>query len=113
MTTFIAVRPLENGRPVEIIEKNEQGFLVGAWFGYWNAGRGTVALYPNVTNHCVNWPGGRAPQGKIIISDRLVSVRVKKQDAKSSLSAAGGAASSVPGKEDRRAPIEGQEKIKF
>ena len=74
-TRFEAVRPLEPGKPVEIHERDERGFLVGAWIGYWNFKWGIVMLYPNVKNRFVNWPGGRIPDGKRQISDRLVTVR--------------------------------------
>ena len=75
MTTYEAVRPLVPGGAVEVFERDENGFLVGAYFGYWNANRQTVALYPNVKNRFVNWPGGRIPSGRIVVSDRSVRIR--------------------------------------
>lgn len=74
-TRYIAVRPLEPGKPVDVLERDENGFLVGAWFGYWNYNRQTVALYPNVKNRFVNWPGGRIPSGRIVVSDQSVRIR--------------------------------------
>lgn len=73
-TRYIAVRPLEPGKPVDVFERDELGALVGAWHGYWNFKRGTVALYPNPKNRFISWPGGVLPQ-KRIVSDRVVSVQ--------------------------------------
>ena len=73
-TRYIAVRPLEPGKPVDVLERDELGALVGAWHGYWNFKRGTVALYPNPRNRFVTWPGGVLPQ-KRIVSDRTVKIR--------------------------------------
>lgn len=78
MTTFEAVKPLEPGKAVEVFERDESGFLVGAWFGYWNYNRQTVALYPNVKNRFVNWPGGKIPSCRIVVSDRNVVIRNAK-----------------------------------
>ena len=75
MTTYEALKPLVPGKPVEIFERNEQGHLVGAWIGYWSFNKGTVALYPNVRNRAVNWPGGRVPSQRCIVSDRAITVR--------------------------------------
>lgn len=76
-TRYIAVRPLEPGKPVDVLERDELGALVGAWHGYWNYNRGTVGLYPNPRNKYVNWPGGRIPE-KRIVSDRVVYVAAQK-----------------------------------
>ena len=95
MTTYEAVRPLVPGGAVEVFERDENGFLVGAYFGYWNANRQTVALYPNVKNRFVNWPGGRIPSQRIVVSDRAVSVRSAKV---SSSSTASGPPSPILGK---------------
>lgn len=70
-TTLIARRPLEPGKPVEISERDANGNLVGAWKGYWNFRRGTVALYPDYRNRFAHWPGGRIPD-KRVVSDRMV-----------------------------------------
>ena len=79
---YIAVRPLEPGKPVDVLERDEAGALVGAWHGYWNYNRGTVGLYPNPKNRFVTWPGGVLPQ-KRVVSDRVVSVQnaeIRKQN---------------------------------
>ena len=93
-TRYIAVRPLEPGKPVDVLERDEAGALVGAWHGYWNYNRGTVGLYPNPRNKYVNWPGGRIPE-KRIVSDRAVRVQSAKV---SSSSTASGPPSSILGK---------------
>ena len=72
VSKFIALKPLDPGKAVEVLERDDKGALVGAWFGYWNFKKGTVALYPNVANHNVNWPGGVIPKGRQVISDRMV-----------------------------------------
>ncbi len=114
-TRYEAVRALEPGKPVEIHERDERGFLVGAWIGYWNFKRGIVMLYPDVRNRFVNWPGGRIPDNKRQISDRFVSVREteKKQNAKGKATSS---TTTVKADEDgrtRKAPLPGQERIKF
>lgn len=73
-TRYFALRPLEPGKPVDVLERDEAGALVGAWHGYWNYNWGTVGLYPNPRNKYVNWPGGRIPD-KRIVSDRAVRVQ--------------------------------------
>ena len=84
-TRYIAVRPLEPGKPVDVLERDEAGALVGAWHGYWSFKRGTVALYPNPRNKYINWPGNKIPE-KRIVSDRSIRVqnaegRMKIQNA--------------------------------
>lgn len=78
-TRYIAVRPLEPGKPVDVLERDEAGALVGAWHGYWSYKRGTVALYPNPKNRFVSWPGGVLPR-KRIVSDRVILVLDRKND---------------------------------
>ena len=73
-TTYEAVKPLEPGRPVRVIERDGHGMLIGVWHGYWNYKRGTVSLYPNPKGKFVCWPGGVLP-GKRVVSDRVVNVR--------------------------------------
>ena len=73
-TTYTAVKPLEPGKPVDVVERDESGALVGAWHGYWNFKRGTVALYPNPKNRYVSWPNGELPK-KRIVSDREVTFK--------------------------------------
>lgn len=76
---YIAVKPLEPGKPVDVVERDESGALVGAWHGYWSFKRGTVALYPNGKNRYVTWPNGELPK-KRIVSDR--EVRVNNADGR-------------------------------
>lgn len=75
-TTLEALRPLEPGKPVTVVERDESGALVGAWIGYWSYKRGTVALYPDGKNRFVSWPGGVLPK-KRVVSDRSVKIRPK------------------------------------
>lgn len=84
-TRYTAVKPLEPGKPVDVLERDEAGALVGAWHGYWSFKRGTVALYPNPRNKYINWPGNKIPE-KRIVSDRSIRVqnaegRMKIQNA--------------------------------
>ena len=112
-TTYEAVRPLEDGKPVPVCERDESGALVGAWIGYWSFKRGTVALYPDVRNKFVNWPGGRVPRDKRIVSDRYVKIRnLKSENRNKSLPSE---KTKVPKSQTGAAMKEilGQEKIKF
>lgn len=71
MSRLVALQPLEPGKPVDVVERDESGALVGAWHGYWSFKRGTVALYPNPKNRYVTWPNGELPK-KRIVSDREI-----------------------------------------
>ena len=73
MSRLVALQPLEPGKPVDVVERDESGALVGAWHGYWSFKRGTVALYPNPKNRYVAWPNGELPK-KRIVSDREIKV---------------------------------------
>ena len=110
-TRYIAVRPLEPGKPVDVLERDELGALVGAWHGYWNFKWETVALYPNPRNKYINWPGNKIPE-KRIVSDRSIQVQNAEgrvQSAKvSSSSTASGPPSPILGKAEAV-----QERIKF
>lgn len=75
--TYEALRPLEPGKPVPVIERNELGALVGAWIGYWNYKSGTVTLYPDARNPFVHWPGGKVG-GKKTVSDRMIGFVARK-----------------------------------
>ena len=113
-TTYEAVRPLEDGKPVPVVEKDETGALVGAWIGYWSRKRQTVALYPDVKNRFVNWPGGRIPSSRRLVSDMYVKCRERS----SSSTVKDGPSSPILGKagetwRDRKLPMKGQERIKF
>lgn len=80
MSSYEALKPLQPNKRVEVYERDENGFLVGAWLGYWNYNRGTVALYPDVKNRFVNWPSGRIPGSRRVVSDRIVKVRAVKNE---------------------------------
>ena len=107
-TRYIAVRPLEPGKPVDVLERDEAGALVGAWHGYWNYNRGTVGLYPNPRNKYVNWPGGRIPE-KRIVSDR--AVRVQSGEGKTKMQNAECRIQNVSSSSTATAGV--QQKIKF
>lgn len=130
MSRYIAMQPLVPGKRVDILERNNAGHLIGAWFGYWNFKRGVVALYPNVTNHAVNWPGGRVPKGKKSISIRLVDyprtlkmpVTVQSANSlgteKKGVGFPGPSGTSSGGSKgetwrDRKMPLPGQERMKI
>lgn len=112
-TTYEAVRPLEDGKPVPVLERDENGSLVGAWIGYWSHKRETVALYPDVKNKFANWPGGIKPSSRRLVSDRRVRVRRQASESIPRPSATPLAGEGLSGRTDRKAPIEGQEKIRF
>ena len=111
MTSYEAVRPLEPGKPVDVIERDESGAMVGAWIGYWNFRRNTVALYPNVKNRYVNWPGGRLPSQKVVISDRMV--KIKSQSEEATVRNSKGKMQNAESGSKRKSPLEGQEIIKL
>lgn len=106
MTKYEALKPLQPNRRVEVYEKDENGYLVGAWLGYWNYNRGTVALYPDVKNRFVNWPNGRIPSSRRVVSDRMVTVRATIPNVQSKAPA-----QTTPGKIPKN--IEGQESFNF
>lgn len=106
-TRYIAVRPLEPGKPVDVLERDEAGALVGAWHGYWNFKRETVGLYPNPKNRFVSWPGGVLPQ-KRIVSDRLILVLDRKN-----ANPPGAKAVSLPSNKGSSGDAGVQERIKF
>ena len=70
-TSFTAMQSLVPGKAVDVLERDENGLLVGAYKGYWNDRQMTVTLYPNVHNKFVHWPGGAVSKKKTV-SDRLV-----------------------------------------
>lgn len=110
MGIFEAVRPLEPGRPVDVLERDEAGALVGAWHGYWSFKRGTVALYPNPRNKYVNWPKGRIPSGRIVVSDRQIRIKVQSAEVKVQNKET---PVTICDRSNRKLPIEGQEEIKL
>ena len=116
--TYEAMGRLVPNEAVSVLERDDNGALVGAYKGYWNFKRGTVTLYPDYRNPFVSWRGGAA---KKVVSDRVVRVRA---DARSSSSTASGPPSPILGKAKTKVvtnmtrqlkslPIMGQEKIKF
>ena len=108
-TTYEAVRPLEPGKPVAVVERNEAGALVGAYHGYWNFKSGTVSLYPDIKNRFVNWPEGRVPKDKRVISDRYIKCKVQNTEQRLDNSAI----QERKGEswKDRKLPIKGQERM--
>ena len=114
MGIFEAVKPLEPGKAVDVLERDENGCLVGAWIGYWNFRRGTVALYPNVKNRFVNWPGGRIPSSKIVVSDRQIRIKVQSAECKADkVQSAECRVQNGETRAQRKEPLRGQEEIKL
>ena len=55
-TTFTCRQPsLSVNHRNDIIERDEQGNIVGAWYGYYNPKRFTVKLYPNRRHPFFRW----------------------------------------------------------
>lgn len=107
MSTYIATKRLRPNVKTEIIEKNDNGSIIGTWFGYWNFNRQTVMLYPNRTHPFFKWQ--RVPN-PMLISARLVRVELPEQKEK------------PPAKKEseyysayalKRMQVDGQMKIKF
>ena len=65
-TTKVRMKPNVGA---EVLERDENGALIGAYTGYWSFKRHTVALYPNVRHPFVHWRG--RPQ-KLLVSEKLV-----------------------------------------
>lgn len=108
-TMYEAVRPLEPGKPVAVVERNELGALVGAYLGYWNFKRGTVALYPDYKNRFVNWPDGKVPSKRIVISDSLIRCRKQNIDCKNKSTPVDD--NKGEGWRERKSPLKGQERM--
>ena len=108
-TTYEAVRPLEDGKPVPVVERDESGALVGAWIGYWSYKRETVALYPDVKNKFINWPNGRVPNNKRIVNDRYI--KNKTRIAESKIDNMVTEVQKGENWRDRKLPMKGQERM--
>ena len=76
MTRFVSVSRIMPNRRVELMEKDSRNYTVGEWIGYWNSERGSFNLYPNKRKKAF-WPEGKIPEGKRVVSDRLVYIRYK------------------------------------
>lgn len=74
MSRYVAQKQVTPNTKVDVHEKDGRNYTIGKWFGYWNPDRGTFNLYPNKHERCF-WPGGKIPEGKIVISDRMVYVK--------------------------------------
>ena len=120
--TFEALGRLVPNEAVAVLERDEHGALVGAYKGYWNFKRGTVALYPDYRNPFVSWRGGAT---KKVVADRYVKCRVQSAErrvapdsarrdvgAPSPTAEAKGYVKSVT-RQLKSLPIIGQEKMKF
>ena len=77
--TYEAMGRLVPNEAVAVLERNEDGALVGAYKGYWNFKRGTVTLYPDYRNPFVSWRGGAT---KKVVSDRIVKCRVQSAECR-------------------------------
>lgn len=108
MSKYKAKARLEPGKAVEVLEYDEHGNLVGAYKGYWNFGRHTVALYPDFRHPFARW---RGTPTKRVVSDRLVEVAAVAPTSRGEVSSARGA--EVGSRKLRKLPLEGQEKINF
>lgn len=94
-----------------IVAKDERGYIVGTYYGFWNAKLRTVALYPD-HNHPAYKPGWKLNRKKVYDG----YVRCKRQNAGASYSASGSSSQAGEADEsrrDRKMPMKGQETIKF
>lgn len=107
-TTYTAAKPLKPNTPIPVLERDENGTLIGAYTGYWNYKHETVRLYPNVRHPGVWWRGTPA---KKLISDRAIKVIEPTGTSTSVTKAAVGVKDNTA--KLRRLPITGQEKMKF
>ena len=103
--SYTANKPLKPNVGVGVIERDEQGAIVGAYTGYWNFGRHTVALYPDMRHPFVRWRG--TPRKKVI-NDSLIRVNA---ETKSEVKAPGVIKSQTS--RLRKLPLDGQEKMKL
>lgn len=96
MRRYVAMQPIVPNKRIDVLEKDEKGYSVGAWYGYWNYKKQIMTLYPNVRNRYVNWPNGKIPENKIVVSDSLIYRRTddyKLTPFRGTLSAAAGGTS--------------------
>ena len=108
MTIYKALKPLKPGKPVDVLEKDENDNLVGAWVGYWNFKRGTVALYPNYHNRFAAWPGGIIPSKRRVVSDRMIKTPIQQVQTRATIT------NPIKSQTDKAMrDLIGQEKIKF
>ncbi len=95
-----------------VVARDEQGRIVGTYYGYWIPGLQSVSLYPD-HNHPAYKPGWRLVKKKVY--DGLVKCRV--QSANTSSTAGGPPSPAGEGRGetwwDRKLPMKGQEKMKF
>ena len=117
--TYEAMGRLVPNEAVSVLERDENGALVGAYKGYWNFKRGTVTLYPDYRNPFVSWRGGAA---KKVVADRYVKCRVQSSERRVAPDSARRADSPVLEKAKgvtrmtrqlKSLPIMGQERMKL
>ena len=105
MSTYEANAPrLEEGKAHSILERDERGFVIGAYTGYWNTKTRTVTLYPDYRHPALR---GSVRLQKRKIYDGYVKCIMRNSE--------GGAKSAPVKSQTSRAmkDIVGQEKMKF
>lgn len=108
MSRYEANAPrLEEGKAHSILERDERGFVIGAYTGYWNAKTRTVTLYPDYRHPALR---GSVRLQKRKIYDGYVKCRGQNAGA----SATASARAAVKSQTSRAMKdIVGQEKMKF
>lgn len=78
MSTYEANAPrLVEGKAHSILERDERGFVIGAYTGYWNAKTRTVTLYPDYKHPALR---GSVRLQKRKIYDGYIKCRIRNAE---------------------------------
>lgn len=107
-TTLTSDRPLEPGAKLRIVERDENGAMVGYWEGHYYDEKNSIKLYPRSNQYC--W--WRVPKIVHTVDSRLVrverssrfGVQKKKSSSEQHIAEPRGF---------RKLPLEGQERMEF
>lgn len=109
-TTLTSDRALEPGVKLRIVERDDNGAMVGYWEGHYSDEKSSIKLYPRSNQYC--W--WKVPRVVHTIDARLVRVESNSKfgirNSKSHSATESRGASSVT---TRKMPLEGQERMEF